>query len=330
MSLTTTFSPIDSEIKEKVIDKVLLDNTRTGDAPANDRQILPLRYWWITVAMVALFIGGISAWQRIFQGQVEIPPAVEYNIDRLLTQTEGLRVVALGDSYVRHAFPYDERLDKIALERGLSFKLTRFTKNYGRPKQLAVLLPHVLAAKPDIVFLEAGIFLLSSQGSATGFLAPFRKGVKNIKKKIRGQKPGQLFNENSEEGREHTRDWSTKLKMVEYRIKALMKNVILSAPKMPEAYEEFFKAAQAQGTQVVLLDLGHSKVVNEAFPHQFHDQITANLNKLEAQYPIAVWRFPSNFPLTHYKDIAHLNIRGQRIFIAWLLDQLIEEVKKID
>ena len=132
------------------------DNTRTSDAPPSNLHILPLRYWGVSVAMVVLFMGGISGWQHLFQGHLEIPSAAEYNIERLKTPTEGVRIVSIGDSYTRYAFPLDEELDKIALEKGLSIKYTRFTKNFGKQEHFAVLLPHVLATKPDLINLAVG------------------------------------------------------------------------------------------------------------------------------------------------------------------------------
>jgi len=307
-----------------------MDNTRPADAPTNDLHILPIRYWLISVAMAALFVGGISAWQSIFQGHVDIPPAVEYNIDRLTTPAKGLRVISVGDSYSRFAFPFDEKLDKIASERGLSLKFTRFTKNLGNQEHFTVLLPHVLAARPDIMFLEADSFINDSLRRSSSFLGSFRKGIRNIKMKIRGKNSGLLSRENSKAGPERTDDWTTKPEMVKDRLREMKKGLIPSLPKMPETYENFFTAARAQGIRVILLDLGHSKIANEAISSEIHDQITANLSTLESRYPIEVWRFPSNLPLTHYKDISHLNVRGQRVFVDWLFDRLTDEVKKND
>jgi hypothetical protein len=318
---------VDNTFKEKTpVD----NNTRKADAPVNDLHILPIRYWLISVVMAALFVGGISGWQTLFQSHVDVPPATEYNIQRLSTPAEGLRVVSVGDSYSRFSFPYDEKLEKIASERGLSLKFTRFTKNNGKQRHFAVLLPHVLAAKPDIMLLEADPFIVDSLRRSSSFLGSFRRGIRNIKMKVQGKKSGLLSRENSKAGPERTDDWTTKPEMVEDRLREMKKGLIPSPPIMPEAYEKFLTAAKDQGIRVILLDLGHSKVVNEAISSEFKDQITANLATLEARYPIEVWRFPSNLPLTHYKDISHLNVRGQRVFMDWLFDRLTDEVKTND
>lgn len=308
-------------------DNLPIDDTRTGNAQANNLQVLPIRYWWITVAMVVFFVGAISGWYRVFQAQVDIPPATEYNIERLTAPTEGLRVVAIGNSLIRFGLPFDERFDKMALEQGLSLKLTRFTKNGGENRHFSLLLPYILAARPDFVIFVVEPFLMNPIRRSSSLLAPFRKGIRNIKKKIEGRKSVRLFIENSEGGVDTKGDWTTKPEMVENRIKEMKKRTIADTSKTSQAYEEFFKSARDQGTRVILLDLGHPREVNEAFSPEFRNKITARLAELEARYPIEVWRFPSNLPLTHYKDIFHLNIKGQRVFANWLIDRLKDEVK---
>ena len=327
MDNPSSYSPFaDNESKAQV----LTDDDRKGDVSENHLGILPLRYWGVTLVLVVFFIGGISGWQSIFQRHVDVPPAIEYNIDRMTEPGEGMRVVALGDSYIRYAFPIDDRLDKIAGERGLSIKFTRFTKNLGKARHFAVLLPHILAAKPEVVILEAGPFIVEPRRTGLNLLASFRKGIRNIKLKIEGRKEGRLFLENSEGEADKTEDWTSKPEMVKNRIEEKKQRSVFSNPDMPDAYEEFFKAAQAQGTKVVLLDLGHSKVLNEALSTDFKNQISSRLDYWESRYPIEIWHFPSNLPLTHYTDIAHLNINGQRVFSQWLLDRLVMEGKKND
>ena len=134
---------------------------------------------------------------------------------------------------------------------------------------------------------------------------------------------------NSERGVDYTDDASTKPKKVKKRIE-MMKQRTLFPPQMPEVYEEFFKAARAHGTRIILLDIGHSKVLMDIFPAEFKKQLTANLAELEARYSIDVWRFPSNLPLSHVTDGVHLNIKGRQVFLNWFFGRLMGEVKKND
>jgi hypothetical protein len=319
---------IDNSFKEEAS----VDNTRTKDAPASVLHILPIRYWLISVAMAALFIGGVSGWQSITQEGI-VPLAHKYNIERLTTPTEGLRIVTLGDSYTRLAIPFDERLEKIALERRLSLKYTQFSKDAGKPEHFAVLLPHILAAKPDFVFLLAKPFLMGPMKTKESFLASFRKGIKNIRKIILGQETNEarrkrrLYIHNTGGEVNKADDWKTKPELVKKKLESMKKEFIVFAPKMPEIYEEFFKAAQAQGIRVILLDIGHSKIFKDSFSPEFNDQVTSNLAKLGASYQIDVWSFPSTLPLTHFTDSAHLNIKGQRVFVNWFLGRVMDEVK---
>jgi hypothetical protein len=305
--------------------------TQTNDAPVSNPHILPLRYWCLSVAMAIVFVGVIAGWQYNLQYH-EVPPAVDYNIERLKTPTKGLHIITLGDSYSRSALPFDERLEKMALEKELSFKYTRFTKNYGKQEHFAVLLPHILEAKPDFVFLLAEPFLIGYQKTVGDLLVSFRNGVRSIKNKILGQKSRKLdiFHNSGGGEIDKTDNWVAKPEMVKNRLEWVTERLFVFTPKMPEAYEEFFKAAEAQGTRVVLLDIGHSKVLKAAFPPEFNTQVTSNLAKLGARYQVDVWKFPSTLPLTHFSDVAHLNLKGQRVFVNWFLGRLGDAVKKND
>ncbi len=308
-----------------------VDNTSPCEDSTLNQDILPIWYWCVSFVLVLLFVGGISWWEKTFQGHAEDPSAEAYNIERLKSPTENLRIVTIGDSYTRYALPFDERLEKIASEKGLSIKYNQFTKNKGKPRHFSVLLPHVLAAKPDYVFIHAGPFLTGSWATEKSLLTYFRNGIRDIKNILLGRvlRDRQLFLYNSEGLAETIFEVELKPEVAEMELNQKKRALIVLEPKMPEAFKKFFKAAKAQGTRIVFMDLGPSTALKAVLSSEFNKQVASNLIKLGASHNIDIWSFPS-LPLNHFEDVAHLNSKGSRVFVDWFLGRLMDEVKKDD
>lgn len=293
----------------------------------NDEPMLPLRYWGITVGLVVLLISVVSVWQ--LQQDVEVTPAAYYAIDRLEPTSDRLKVVAVGASILRFAFPFDHLTEQQALARGLPIDFTRLTKNVGTEKEFSVLFSPILVAKPDWVFLDAECFTIYWPKTEPNWLTPFRQAVRTLKK----TNENGLYMENSQEASIYTRDELKQIDLIkqgERWRKLLGKRLALREPIFTERFIEFLKLAKSQRTRVVMLDIGRSKLLNDKQSPEFHRQLTANLAYLAHRYPLEVWRFPANLPPTHYTDHAHLNPKGKQVFWDWFFDRFKNKVKKND
>lgn len=289
----------------------------------------PLRCWGLAVVLVILFVGGCLVWHRLFP--VLSPPA-NYAIERLKTTTDDLRIVAVGNSLMRHGLPFDQQLEQQALAHGLSLKFTRLTQDLGLPRQFAVFLPHILAAKPDWVFLQAAPLTINYIQKEPSLLTSIFNKINEVKNRFRTRKnipltDNGLFIENSQAAAPYTGDY---LKHPERIIpnQKWRENFSPREPILNESFENFFKLARAQGSRVVILEMGRSRLGNEGLPSEFHHQLTANLNQLVDRYAVELWRFPANLPIKYYVDLGHLNSVGQKVFVDWFLGRLRDEISK--
>jgi hypothetical protein len=301
----------------------------------NNECLLPLRYWGVTVVVMGLLIGGFSVWQH--QRKVEVLPADSYAIDRLQQASGRIKVVAVGGSLLRFAFPFDPLTEKEALARGVSMDLVRMTKNNGKPEEFSVLLSPILAAKPDWVFLDSETFTVYWPRQEPRLLSLFRQAIRTLLKPSisspNNSKKKGLYIENSQVASHYTSDELKQINRVkqgeEWR-KLLAKRFTIREPELSESYIEFIKLAKSQGTRVVLLDIGRSKLLNDRQPSDFHRQLKENLDYLSQRHNLEVWQFPANLPESHYTDLAHLNAKGKAVFLDWFFERLLNEVKKND
>jgi hypothetical protein len=83
-----------------------------------------------------------------------------------------------------------------------------------------------------------------------------------------------------------------------------------------------------RGTKVVMLDLTRSEESRKAYGAEFMNSTTQQIRRLREEYELEFLEYPSVLTLDHYRDFAHMNEKGRKVFSRWFLSELPKFLKR--
>jgi hypothetical protein len=286
---------------------------------------MPLKLWWLVFFLAAgCFFLLNQDWSNF---ESDSAKSEILNIARLRENRSRYHVVALGNSLLAHGMPFDLEVDEKLSRQKILININRIAISGMDSDYFVSIFPQIIAAKPDLIIIQAEFFILRTPESN------FQKNVT----KIYGASRNYISGNKSKGGvYERNRFTSPVLKYlqedcqnrgmpqseIEKKGMKAYKSVLVGTNHRLDSYLEFISQARAQGIEVVFLEIGRSKVANDLLGRENQVIIDRSLQEISLKTQSEVWRFPANLSLAYYCDLAHMNERGQNVFMQWLSEKL--------
>lgn len=300
----------------------------------HDTARVPVSIWIATAILFAAIVVYADKRYQHFQ-QHDI--LAEFSAERLETQDDS-GVIIIGTSLIKHALPFDDELTKAAEKHHLPLKFIRFTRSGNEYRSFLCLMDPILKHPPRYLFLQAELFFLTYSRGARP-----RPDNADIPPRLNTERLrffyyviNSLYHKTANQISQHMTGHSDTSPQSDYTIRHLQKQAgiedVASAKyypeiittSLPDTVAAFVKQLQQQGTRVVLLEANRSEEGNSALGAELRAQLTQTFQQAAADSDLTYWQFPG-LPLSHYRDRAHLNSRGRKVFTDWFLTNLVND-----
>jgi hypothetical protein len=283
---------------------------------------LPLRLWAMVAVMVSTSTILLSHDWKLGESQEQKSKIL--NLTRLQQKTHKYHIVALGNSLLACAMPFDRAIEAQLERQSIETKIDRITISGMYSEYFMSILPKILNSKPNLIILEAELFLFDfseQQKSQLGMV--MQKNISDFHAIIRADSNND-YHQNRSENRKifqiGCKNQFIDRANLDTKARSVYKNPRIDTRL--NAYLPFIQQAQKLGIKIVFLEMGRSKVGNDYLGQDAQNTINDLLSTIATRTNAEVWRFPANLPLEYYCDLAHLNHRGEKVFTEWLIEKL--------
>ncbi len=292
--------------------------------PGHTSSTPPLSVWWVVAAVLAgLFAASLPAFHT-YQSRPQ-EDFVQFN-GRRIRQFAGtsaphgdslFRVVALGNSLLYRATFLDNRIDRLAEERGLTgFRFLRLARARGRLSHFERLRGEIMDARPDLLLLQTG--LLEPAHSRSQVYAEFLRfwigrQIDSFKGQHRSYPNANLL-QDEETPRQWRQDDAAFGQFARFFRRQRKKGWI-----DPHRLASWIDEANRRGVSVLLVETPSSVPVQNLIVRNSFDAVH---ERLPETWDGVVLSYPVPLPLTHFTDFTHLNAQGRDTYSKWLLDTL--------
>ncbi|ADZ93050.1 hypothetical protein [Marinomonas mediterranea] len=266
-----------------------------------------------------------------------------YNINRLSIKKENPSIFMVGTSLIRCGFYYDDELELELNGKGLNYDFFRFAKSGFDPLPFSEIIDEVLAFKPNVIFLHADYFIDYSGTDSqlysvvSDYLNQYRQLIISIKELFLDELFYQeTVQETVQEKENYPSSGSCGIKQKKIDIDRKLKKTysdwyprLKNYGEIPYLYD-FVEDLKAQGTKVIFIEMGRSKLANRYLGKQKLEALSQSLEELKNETGVSYWRFPANLDEEYYWDFSHLNSKGREISTNWFIDQLSQHIQLND
>lgn len=284
----------------------------------------PLWVWYASFALVILVVGG-SAFALYRDRVAGINLALLDAFHRPYAGRKIPKVALIGTSLTDAAFYGDTEMERLARENGSPARFAKLWLDGASLFELRKISDRVLSAHPDLVCIEATPFALDR--GMRNFVeqtiyAPRDYVINGLHQFLRNMSgTSWLFPASTAPATSADPATIYRLEASRFRVRDFEEG---------KSWAEFFNAASAQGTTVVLLDLGRSRQAWDILPKGTEGRITMLMKQYERAYPGRYLRFPFHLDRKYFKDLAHLGPTGRRLYSKWFVDRLPGLLGKAD
>ncbi|TDP01870.1 hypothetical protein [Marinomonas balearica] len=258
-----------------------------------------------------------------------------YNINRLSIKKESPSVFLVGTSLIKCGFYYDDELEFELNEKGLNYDFFRFTKPGFDPLPFSKIIDEILAFKPDVIYLHVDYFIdySGTDSVVSDYLNQYRQLIISIKEMFLDEF---FYQGEVEEKENYPSPGSCVTEQKKFDIDRKLKNTYSDWFPRLKSYEEipylydFIEALKAQGTKVIFIEMGRSKLANRYLGEQKLEVLSQSLEELKSETGVSYWRFPANLDEKYYLDFSHLNSEGRQISTNWFIDRLSQYTQSHD
>lgn len=301
----------------------------------HDTARVPLSIWITTAILFAALCIYASTRYHYFLQHDSLP---DFSPERLDTPGDN-SVVIIGTSLIKHALPFDDELTEAANKHHLSLKFIRFTRSGNEYEPFLCLIEPLLKHPPRYLFLQAELFFLTYSRARKYhpgkvdrrprlhterlrfFYYTINSHYHNVTSLI-SRYTGEKSSPSPQSDDSIQRNLA-KQADIEDVLKSKYYPEIVTA-SFPDTVTAFIKQLQQQGTRVFLLEANRSEEGNNALGVEFRTQLTQTFQQAAASNNLPYWQFPA-IPVSYYRDRAHLNNRGRKVFTEWFLTRLANE-----
>jgi len=237
-------------------------------------------------------------------------------------------IIAVGSSLSASGLNYDNHMDNLASELGYpNIKFVRFTRLvYSTLDQFIPLLEPILKARPKYVFFEARPFLLYLN-IKEDYLIEEREMIKYPFRYILNlfftlPQENWSYADNSKEVNILHMKETVDLLTDTLAYKQFLKDYTINNNPLPQKFVDFLTSAKKNGIKVFLLDLPRSDLAFSFIPHQLREGLPSLLDKYKNNYNLKLVSFPYRLPLKYYRDMAHLNTSGSKLYSKWFIKMI--------
>jgi hypothetical protein len=293
------------------------------------RNILSLKEWLFifTIVVLVVAIFRYMGNSNLAETTTIETPITFFNPERLNTSRNN-QIVLIGTSLVRCGIPFDKALNENLAKKNSSFRITRMTHNGRDARPFKSILSEIVKAKPNIVILQDTYLIdyKEIEKDEKIFLAGYRQYIYNVKSYLFGN-GAQISWENYGQTTKSCTYQDKRYSNPHSQQKLLLKQYTLWDHRLKQNnsisfFYDFIAELKSNGTTVIFIEMGRSKVANDFLGKEKLAQVERSLQQLSEKTGSIYWRFPGNLPLDHYTDFSHLNAKGQRVATSWFIDRL--------
>ncbi len=301
----------------------------------SNRAEVPLHVVLITFFIVVLTISLGYLFKKELQLYV-IDGASLFCTDRLDRVNGENGMVVIGSSLIQCGFPFDSDMELAARKRNMDISFVRFFKHGNTTYGFEKLLNDVLKHPPRWLFLQAETFFIGSRFNRVPSIDNrLRTATEDLVSRVNAVVDTLYRAAIVRLNFFHDSDSTSSTCIHQFdlpehnMLKEAKRNDILEEeytffihpPAFPRYVEKFLEKSERIGIKVFLLEMNRSDEANQASVENFREKLTSTFEEVSTRYRIPYWQFPSNIPLDHYQDQAHLNYKGREKFTDWFLNK---------
>lgn len=289
----------------------------------------PLWTWAAAAALAAASVAGLLAFDAATQPAFVLDGLSLGRLERP-AKPGAARVVVLGTSKTKCAFPYDHDLDARFRAAGRPVSFTRIAVLGGAPSQLPYVLEPILKAKPALVLIESDLLLIQPGGYNGGDGPIEQVWQSRVRAKLKGLAGKRQPSPNDPDATApcDARDTgAAEVPDAQYVAVLNTRRVSTEAERRPLL--DLLAKVRAQGGQAGLIDIPTAATTERLIPARLADERKALERRLVAEHGL-VRLSHAPLPAGDYVDRGHLNSSGRTHFTQWFVPEALRRLRTPD
>lgn len=294
-------------------------------------QAPPLRTQIIAIAVVVgLF--GVGAWSYVdYELSIEkvFDQRDENRLGRLASQHDGLQVVGIGTSMLRHATVRGDQVGELGEELESTVRYARLCRPAGGLMDWTSAVARVENAEPDVVVFESTyLFYRLRTGSILQkrYFRLCRSLFRQLvlpSESVQGPPAPSVFLDRWQRDRQTRRDLGEQRNV----LRRQFWSQLMVFGLRPGA-QELFRQLKARDIHIVVVEIPMKAATLATYPDGDRASMTRELEELRDAGVLSLYRCPLEFTDYHFLDETHLNPKGQRRFSRWLFSEIVDAEAK--